>query len=384
MRTLLTVVVLVQLSCWRTVDTGARVEPPAVRARIAVGEDHACFIRDDGALRCWGGNAVGQLGDGTGQDHPRPVDVRLRAAVLDVGAGSSSTCALLADHTVWCWGSGDAGQLGVQGVSAAMLPVQVAGIADAVQLCASTFYNCALLRDHTVSCWGTQPDNTSSTPPAAPTRPPATRHIPARIAGLDHVGEVRCGLRMACARLLDGTVRCWGGESARFAQGTTPPPSGIVAVTGVSQATSLGVGALHACALTRSHAVSCWGDNGLSQISSGPQGSFDAPTLLDLSPRAELLAVGPHSTCVIAPDRSVLCRGVGYSGEMAHSQAPALPALPASLGGNLVELSIGNFFVCGVQQGGQVVCWGGNSRGQLGSRCHSESCPPTVVAGLND
>jgi len=67
------------------------------------------------ALRAWGNNYDGQLGDGTnGNKRTSPVEVvGLRGAkVEDIAAGQSHTLALKEDSSVWAWGFSEHGQLG--------------------------------------------------------------------------------------------------------------------------------------------------------------------------------------------------------------------------------------------------------------------------------
>lgn len=67
------------------------------------------------ALRAWGNNYDGQLGDGTnGNKRTRPVEVvgLRRAKVEDIAAGSTRTLALKDDGSVWAWGPSEQGQLG--------------------------------------------------------------------------------------------------------------------------------------------------------------------------------------------------------------------------------------------------------------------------------
>ncbi len=44
-------------------------------AVITVGDGHTCALRADGSLRCWGGNGLGELGDGTTTSRTKPTPV---------------------------------------------------------------------------------------------------------------------------------------------------------------------------------------------------------------------------------------------------------------------------------------------------------------------
>jgi alpha-tubulin suppressor-like RCC1 family protein len=81
---------------------------------LSVGTGHACAVKVDGTLWCWGRNDHGQLGDGTtnGSSVPVPV-VGLDGPVRAVGVSryGAFTCAST-DTNVWCWGQNDRGQLG--------------------------------------------------------------------------------------------------------------------------------------------------------------------------------------------------------------------------------------------------------------------------------
>ena len=77
---------------------------------ISGGGSHACLLRADGAVLCWGRNDDGQLGDGTRT--PRSVPVRVLDDAIALAAGERHTCAVRAGGTVACWGADDTGQLG--------------------------------------------------------------------------------------------------------------------------------------------------------------------------------------------------------------------------------------------------------------------------------
>ena len=98
------------------VDLGAGRTATAITA----GDGHTCVLLDDGAVKCWGYNAVGQLGydqtpDLSGSTSPRwparstsaPGERRPRSP-----PAMTHTCALLDNDTVKCWGFNKMGELG--------------------------------------------------------------------------------------------------------------------------------------------------------------------------------------------------------------------------------------------------------------------------------
>lgn len=103
---------------WRRVD------------RIAAGAESSYAIDQKGMLWAWGGNDVGQLGDGTMENKVRPVSVNgiLRGKkVKQVCAGSKFVLALTNDNILVSFGSNLNGQLGniLYSLNASQ-PVQVA------------------------------------------------------------------------------------------------------------------------------------------------------------------------------------------------------------------------------------------------------------------
>ena len=78
---------------------------------IAVGQSHACGLTPAGLAWCWGGNAQGQLGDGTFTSSPTPVPVTGAVRFTRIAAGGLTTCAVTPDARAWCWGSNANGRL---------------------------------------------------------------------------------------------------------------------------------------------------------------------------------------------------------------------------------------------------------------------------------
>ncbi len=133
----------------------ARTVPGITDAReVALFDGHACVLRAGGKVSCWGQNSHGQLGIPAGGDIQRsPVEVtNLGAAAKAVAVGNGFSCALLVNGTVKCWGINAVGQLGTAlGGAATGL---VTGITTATAISAGQTAACVALQGGYVQCWG--------------------------------------------------------------------------------------------------------------------------------------------------------------------------------------------------------------------------------------
>ena len=133
---------------------------------IAAGGSHACAITGAGAVECWGDNSYGQLGNASFSGNASsfasstPVAVvGLSGGVKAIAAGDFDTCALTSAGAVKCWGENNFGQLGNGSTThpgdGVVIPVQVVGLTGGVTaITAGADYNCALLRGGGAKCWG--------------------------------------------------------------------------------------------------------------------------------------------------------------------------------------------------------------------------------------
>ena len=86
---------------------------PGPALSLAAGDRHTCALTTTGEVSCWGANDAGQLGDGSLLDRDRAVRVHgLRDGSVRITAGENHTCVLSAESAVRCWGKNASGQLG--------------------------------------------------------------------------------------------------------------------------------------------------------------------------------------------------------------------------------------------------------------------------------
>jgi alpha-tubulin suppressor-like RCC1 family protein len=101
---------------------------------LAAGDGFTCALVANGAVQCWGEGDVGQLGDGLENDsNTTPASVPGLSDVVQLSAGARHACALRSDQSLWCWGDGQYGQLG-DGVFHNGFPYYVTTPVAAVQL----------------------------------------------------------------------------------------------------------------------------------------------------------------------------------------------------------------------------------------------------------
>lgn len=333
-----------------TVVPGPTIAPvptfePASAQLIAVeaGDTHACGMRTDRTIACWGFNGFGELGDGTTADTwVPPVTVSGIDDAAAVSAGNRFTCAVRAGGSVWCWGEGGAGQLGNGQQNDSATPVQVTGINDAIDVTTGSAFACALRDGFTVSCWG-----------------------------LNQLGQ-----------LGNGTVTNNTGN---------PTP---VAVE-ISDATTVTAGWNHACARRSDSTVWCWGGNGdgatgYGQLGDGTLENRPSPVQVTGLANSSGVAAGGWSTCAVLLDRTVWCWGYNERGGLGNGTTTH-SSLPVQVIGldDVDIVAVGGWHACGLRSNGRIACWGANSDGgtgfgQLGSGDRQDSSVPVSVAGIGD
>ncbi|HMQ26295.1 MAG TPA: hypothetical protein PKA98_09940, partial [Acidimicrobiales bacterium] len=383
--------------------------PTVPVTQITSGFRQSCAVVAGGQARCWGANATGALGDGTTTDRLVPVVVSnpegtgplTGVSGIDTGGRGATvgsllarTCARLDDGQVRCWGSGAPLGDGVR--TSSTRPVAVANAVGGGPLLAVSEvgvgpdFSCAR-KGRQVRCWGA---NGSSQLGDGTT---TTRSLPVSVLDVDGEGpltgvaQLSVGQTHACARLVNGEVRCWGAnERGQLGDGTTTTRSRATVVVNPEQTgpltdvVEISAGSSVTCARLSSGQARCWGGN----TGNGTAGSNRPVTVLDSTGTAPLGGVahvsaggsyGPapglgdspyRSACASLTSGELRCWGMNQFGQVGDGTTTTrlLPVAVSNVEGSgpltdVAQVVVGGQGTCAVLTDGQGRCWGTQAPG---------------------
>jgi len=308
---------------------------------VAATGNTAFMLKSDGTVWAWGGNSDGLLASGSTDllAHPTPVQVTglwseelqgPQAAWISAGGlpGSSHVTVVNVDGTVWTWGRNERGQLGDGTQINRFTPVRVTGFTDAVMTATGSRYTVALKSDGSVWKWG-------HTIGLAETALPAL--APVQVPGLVGASYVAAGYRTAYAVLKNGELWWWGEFDGDETQVGYPPTSEApLLYQELAEMVAVSAGYGFAIGVDSIGRLFSWGRNDTGQLGTGIPYSASRPQ--------EVPGLGEDGVGAIATGRE----------------------------SSIVLLS-----------SGELLSWGRNQRGELGSGRLDESLLPVQVPGVS-
>ena len=348
---------------------------------IVTGRAHACAVTATHAMKCWGFNQNGQLGDGTTINRSTPAEIPGLNDVSAAGSGAWHTCAISSSGAVKCWGYNVRGQLGDGSTQQQNVPVAVPGVSNVTSVVGGWYHTCAQTAAGAMQCWG---DNASGQIGDGTL---VSRPAPAAVQGLSSGAvSIAAGWYHSCAAVTGQGIKCWGfNEYGQLGDGTTtdrPVP------TPVESAWLVGIaaGGWHTCAITASRGMRCWGANSFGQLGDGTANNQSAPVdVTGLGSGIAQIAPGTHHTCALTSDGSVQCWGWNQYGQLGNGLTAnsALPSTVSGLASGVIAIASGGAHSCAILSAGTVKCWGKNDYGQLGDGTFTERHTPVTVTGLS-
>ncbi len=297
-----------------------------------------------------GAQSVGK--GGGGEDGPRGPQ-----KVKSVATGDFHTCVVVVGGTVMCFGRDRDGELGDGGAAGnRSRPLSVPNLRDVEEVAAGSGFSCARLKDGTVRCWGSGAILGDDRV--------VEKSRPTQVAGLEGIVELRAGGLVACARSKTGAVKCWGAEAVK----SGAPTAG---------AEEIAASGAHACARTLEGKVTCFGE-GLAAAKNGK------PITLDVA-KATALSTGDSFACVVV-DAQVRCFGRNDQGELGTSpdKESRNKPTPVKNATGIEKIVSAESRTCALALDKTVRCWGSNHEGELGRGTKSVSEPIGPVNGLKN
>jgi hypothetical protein len=135
--------------------------------------------------------------------------------LLTLGRGRASSCraaaCIVADGRVSCWGKNENGQLGDGTINESEIPVDVKLPGRAVQLVAFAARTCAILETGPPYCWGESGQG------------PHAIETSKKQGALADATSIALGAKHACILRRDGRISCWGDNSVHQVSSKVEP-----------------------------------------------------------------------------------------------------------------------------------------------------------------
>lgn len=392
---------------------------------VSAGSNYVLAIQAGGTLWAWGGNMQGQLGNGTNNytANSTPIQIGTETTWSKISAGYWHSLALKADGTLWAWGGNHMGQLGdgTTSFTANPTPVQIGSDSDWKTISTGGFFSTAIKANGTLWAWGDnyygQVGNGSTNSQTSPLQ-----------IGTDTWKSVFAGRNHALAIQPNGSVWVWGDELGSEASMSTEPSEkselyGIVQVT---------AGDGFSFALDANGYLHSWGKNNYGQLGQGTTAVVATPTMTESNTEEVIAAASGHGfttftlysdgtikgwglnsdfqlgvdtneedqyapisipaasndniaivtgfdhTLVLKSDGSIWGWGDGES--IGNGTSQIVPeAVMAGEDHDWIGVAAGSFSSAAIKADGSLWAWGSNYNGELGTGDTSSKLTPTQV-----
>jgi alpha-tubulin suppressor-like RCC1 family protein len=345
-------------------------------AGISTGIFHSCAAKSDGRAYCWGDNLYGQLGEGSTGIRLTPAAVIGGRFFHQVNAGYVSSCGLGTDRRVYCWGENDRGVLGTTATARSTEPVPVATELNFEGFTMGGLHACGLTADGRAFCWGYNEFGQLGTGTTTDSS------VPVASAPALRFSKLSAGYLHTCGLTQDGRAHCWGyNEYGQLGTESRVPTSNPVQIGGSLTFTDLSGGGLHTCGLTQDGRAYCWGYNEYGQLGTGAVGESQlVPVPVAGATRFRAVTAGGAHTCGLGQDGQILCWGYNSSGPLGTGNFTNVSQPTPILGGiRAHQIAAGLHHTCAMTLENQAMCWGFNRFGQLGDRSTVSSAEPGFV-----
>ena len=342
-------------------------------------------LRTDGSRWGWGGNNLGQLGNGrTGNNdgvfnHPggiKPVSFGL-GRINSVSAGTSHVAVVKVDGTLWTWGSNASGQLGngsstMNGSAPVIQPAKIGTATDWLTVKSGQSHNIALKTDGSLWSWGDGSGGKLGLGSSS------QRTSPTRIGSANTWKAVSAGGGHTLALKTNGTLWAWGwNDAVQLGDGTEESTSTPKQIGTATDWASISAGFIHNVGIKTNGSLWTWGQNLDGALGMGGQPLV--PTQVGSGANWSQASAGAYYTLAVKTDGTLWAWGRNNQGQLGRGSSSSGIYSPQQVGTatNWKSVCANADHSVAVKNDGTVWTWGANAVGQLGNFNYDRACPKT-------
>jgi alpha-tubulin suppressor-like RCC1 family protein len=343
---------------------------------VSAGGSHTAGIDSTNTLYVWGGNAVGQLGDGTTINKSTIFRVGSisNPSILSwssVSAGGTHTAAITTANTAYIWGLGTSGQLGDKTIISKSSPVLVSAYNPLTNIynswsivSAGSSHTTGILTTGALYTWG---GNSGGQIGDGTT---VDKSMPTKI-GSSSWKSVSAGYSHTTAIDITNSLYAWGYNSyGQLGDNTTTSKSSPVQVIAntvnywkqIAEATQ----GNHTLAINNNGTLWAWGGNANGTLGDGTTVNKSSPVLISNSSWS-LVSAGQLHSVAIDSTGALYTWGLNSDGRLGDGTTISKSS-PVKIGtSSWAVVSAGNSHTVAIDINGALWTWGNNATyGQLG------------------
>ena len=346
----------------------------------SAGTDHSAAVDNDGRLYTWGNNDRGQLGLGDTSSRGKPTQVKFNRYAVQVWCGNKTTFVLTEDNDIYAFGDNSGGMLGLgtrkSTVTTPTIVDDLSGYSD-IQIYPSDGY-CLALMNGTVYGWGRNSSSKMLDLPRTVNSPAEVDGAPTGLSklavGNNHVLGLESG----------GTVWVWGANSSgqlgvdSGSVVSEPEQLSIVNRKGETVADSfsdIAAAESHSMALSADGKVWVFGSNGDGQLGTD-SGRIRTP---DSTFSGGDKVYAGKSACAVISGGELYFSGNNKGGALGDGTTKNRADFSKVTGKDVDLVSIGDGFGGYINYDLDLMCWGNNTYGQVGSGASANGTAPKSV-----
>ena len=289
---------------------------------VALGYNHSAVLTSFGRLFTWGRNDSGQLGDGSTNDSLIPIDITAKfnlpedEKIMSVKLGSSQSAVVTSMGRIFTWGGNVLGQLGDGTYTNRLLPLDITDKFNLnsgeklIDISLNSFHVIALTSSGRVFTWGGNEFGQLGDGTTVPQNLPIDITSKFKLYGAKII-KVFSGDSHTAAITNDGRLYIWGyningqlGDGTNIDKKTPIEINSKLKLTSGEKVIDVSLGYSFSMALTNYGRVFTWGKNDLGELGDGTIINKNTPqnitTQMNLAEREEItnISVGSNHSAV--------------------------------------------------------------------------------------